>query len=116
MDSHLVAIEVGVEGRGDKWMQLNCRTLDQDRFKCLDTQTMQCGRTVQQDRTFANHAFQRFPHFGTVALDQATRSLYVGCVIVLHETRDHKWTVQFESHALGQTTLIEFQLWAYHDH
>ena len=40
MDSHLVTIEVSVEGRTNQRMQLDGRTLDQDRFKGLDPQTV----------------------------------------------------------------------------
>ena len=37
VNSHLVAIEVGVIGRTNQRVQLNSFTFDQNRFECLDT-------------------------------------------------------------------------------
>jgi hypothetical protein len=38
---HLVAIEVGVEGRADEGMDLNGLALDQDRLEGLDAEPVQ---------------------------------------------------------------------------
>ena len=46
MDSHLVAVEVCVERRTNKRMQLDRLTLYQNRLKCLDTKSVQCGGAV----------------------------------------------------------------------
>ena len=48
MDSHLVAVEVGVEGGADQGMQLDGMALDQHRLKGLDAQTVQGRCTVEQ--------------------------------------------------------------------
>ena len=62
MDSHLVAIEVGVECGTYQWMQLNCLTFNQDRLECLDTQSMQCRSTVLHNRMLFDHVFQHIPN------------------------------------------------------
>ena len=41
MHSHLVAVKVGIEGRGDQRVQLDGAALDQHRLKCLDTEAVQ---------------------------------------------------------------------------
>ena len=45
MDSHLVAIKVGVEGRADQRMNLDSAAVDQHRLKCLNAETVQ-GRSA----------------------------------------------------------------------
>jgi hypothetical protein len=41
MHSHLVAVEVRVEGGGDERMQLDGRAFDEDRLECLNAQPVQ---------------------------------------------------------------------------
>ena len=48
VDRHLVAVEVGVEGRADQRMQVDSLALDQHRLKGLDGQTVQGRCTVEQ--------------------------------------------------------------------
>ena len=55
MHRHLIAIEVGVVGRTDEWMQLNCFALYQDRLESLDAKTMQCWGAIQKHRMLSNH-------------------------------------------------------------
>ena len=49
MDSHLVAVEVGVERGADQRVQLDGAAFDQNRLKCLNAQTVQGRCTVQQN-------------------------------------------------------------------
>src|SRR6266545_8362562 len=100
MDSHLIAVEVCIESCGNERMKLDLRAFDQDRFKCLDAQTVQCRRTVQQDGSFSDDAFQRFPNFRTVALDQTTGALHVGGIVILYKACDHERTIELKRHAL----------------
>jgi hypothetical protein len=41
VDRHLVAVEVGVEGRADERVDLDRLALDEDRFERLDAQPVQ---------------------------------------------------------------------------
>ena len=43
MHGHLVAVEIGVERRADKRMQLNGLTLDKHRLEGLNAETMQAS-------------------------------------------------------------------------
>src|SRR5262249_45411246 len=71
MHRHLVAVEIGVEGRADERMQLNRLALDQDRLEGLDAEPVQRRGAVQQDRMLADHLFEDVPHLGPLLLDHA---------------------------------------------
>jgi hypothetical protein len=60
---HLVAVEVGVEGRADQRMQLDRLAFDQDRLERLDAQAVQRRRAVQQNRMLADDLVQDIPDF-----------------------------------------------------
>lgn len=55
---HLVTVEVGVVSRTHQRVQLDRFTFDQNRLERLDAQTVQGGRTVQQDRVLADDFVQ----------------------------------------------------------
>ena len=46
VDSHLVAVKVRVKSSRHQWMQLNRAALNQDGFKCLNTEPVQGRRAV----------------------------------------------------------------------
>ncbi len=50
VDRHLVAVEVGVEGRADERVDLDGRALDEDRHERLDAQAVEGRGAVEQDR------------------------------------------------------------------
>ena len=49
VNGHLVAVEVGVEGRADERMQLDRLAFDQDGLEGLDAQAVQRRRAVQAE-------------------------------------------------------------------
>ena len=53
VDRHLVAVEVGVEGRADERVDLDRLALDQHRLEGLDAEPVERRRAVQQDRVLA---------------------------------------------------------------
>src|SRR5579875_2993261 len=69
MNGHLVSVEVGIEGRTDKRMQLNSAALNQHCLEGLNAQTVQRRSTVQQDRMILDNLFQHIPDFWLDALD-----------------------------------------------
>ena len=77
MNRHLVTVEVGIECRTDQWMQLNCTTFNQNRFKGLNTQAVQRWCTVQQNWMIFNNFFQYIPHFWLDTLYKALSTLNV---------------------------------------
>ncbi len=69
MNSHLVAVEVGVERRANERMQLNRLTFDQHRLESLNAESVKRRRAVQHHRMFADHFFQNVPHHGRLVLN-----------------------------------------------
>ncbi len=75
MDCHLVTVEVGVERGTSQRMQLDCTTFYQDGFKCLNTQTVQCRCTVQQNGVILDDGLRGCPILGLCALDHLLADL-----------------------------------------
>ena len=69
MDRHLVSVEIGIVCGTYERMQLDRLTLYQDRLKCLNTKSMQCGGTVQHNRMLFDHFFENVPNFRLQSLD-----------------------------------------------
>ena len=57
MDSHLVSVEIGVERCTNQWMKLDSLTFYKNRFKCLNTKSVQCRSTVQHNRMLFDYFF-----------------------------------------------------------
>ena len=63
VDRHLVSIEVGVECGADQRMQPDRLAFDQNRIECLNTETVQRRRTVQQHGMLSDDLIQYVPDF-----------------------------------------------------
>ena len=72
---HLVAVEVGVEGRAHQRMQLDRLAFDQHRLEGLDAQAVQRRRAVQQDRVLLDHLFEDVPDHRRAGFDFLLRRL-----------------------------------------
>ena len=115
MHSHLVTVKVRIEGGANKRVQLDRFTFDQDRLKRLNTQAVQCRRAVQHDRVFADHFVQDIPYFGTLFFHQLFRLFDgAGQTLGLKPRVDERFE-QLQCHLLGQTTLMQLQLWTRHN-
>ena len=68
MYGHLVAVEVGVEGRADQGMQLDGFAFYQGRLKGLNPKTMKGWRAVEHHGIFLDDFIQRVPDLGNFAL------------------------------------------------
>ena len=62
VNSHLVTVKVGIERSTCQWMQLDSLTFNHVWLECLDTQTVQCRRTVQQYRMTFHYMLQDIPN------------------------------------------------------
>jgi len=100
VDSHLVAVEVGVEGLTCQRVQLDGLALDQDRLEGLDAQAVQCRCAVEQHRVLGNRLFEHVPHLGALALDHALGGLDVLRIVVVDQALHHERLEQLESHQL----------------
>src|SRR5512134_1154503 len=89
-------LEASVERGCDQRVKLDRRAFDQDWLEGLDAQAVQSRRPIQEDGAFPDDTFQRFPDFGTIALDETARALHVGSVVVLNKACDHEWTIKLK--------------------
>src|SRR3989338_6533968 len=115
VNSHLVAVEVGVKGRADQRVKLDRLAFDQDRFERLNPQTVQRGRTVQKDRVFADDFIKDIPNLGTFLFHQLFGLLYGRGQTFGPKPRVDEGLEQFERHLLRQTALVQLQLGTGHD-
>ena len=116
MNSHLVAVKVSVKSGTDQRVKLDRFTLNQLRFKRLDTKTVKRWCTVEHDRVFADHLIKNVPNFRAFFLNKFLclfdRRREAFCV----ETRIDKRLEQLQRHLLGQAAFMQFQLRANNDH
>ena len=116
VNSHLVAVEVGVEGGTDQRVQLDGLAFDQLRLERLDAESVQRRRTVQHDRVFANDLVEHVPDFRTLFLDQFLGLLDGTGQTLGVETRIDKGFEQFERHFLRQAALMQLEVRTHDDH
>ena len=101
VNSHLVTIEISVVSSTDKRMQLDCLTLDEHRFKSLNTQSVKRGRPVQKHRMLADDLSQDIPDFSSLTLHHL-----LGCLDRCGQTASFQFAEderfkQLERHLLG---------------
>ena len=106
---HLVAVEVGVEGRADERMQLDRLALDQHRLEGLNAETMQRRRAVQQNRMLANDLVEDIPNLGLLLLDELLRLLDGRGIALRVEARIDEGLEQLQRHLLRQAALMQLQ-------
>ena len=116
VNSHLVAVEVGVEGCAHQRVDLDRRALDQHRHERLDAQAVKGRGAVEQHRVVADDLVQDVPDLGPAALDHSLGRLDVGRVALVDELAHDERLEELERHLLGQAALVELQLGADHDH
>ena len=116
MDSHLVTVEVSVEGLTRQRVQLDSFSLDEDWLERLNTQAVQRRRTVEHDGVLCDGFFEHIPHFGPLALHHPLRRANVLGIGLLHQALHDEWLEQLQRHKLRQTALVQFQLWADNNH
>src|SRR5262249_40673551 len=88
---------------------------DENRLKRLDTQTVQRRSSIEQHGMLANDVLKNVPDHGVLLLDHFLGLLDGGAVALGLELVIDERLEQLESHLLGQTALVEFQLRTNHD-
>jgi hypothetical protein len=99
---HLVAVEVGVEGRADQRVQLDRLALDQHRLECLDAETVQRRRAVEQHRVLANDLVEECPRPRASPSRRASSPASRGRQALGVEPRIDERLEQLERHLLRQ--------------
>ena len=110
--SHLIAVEVGVEGGAHERMQLDRLALDQRRLERLDAEAVQRGRAVQHHRVLADHLIEDVPNLRLLLLDELFRLLHRRRLPLRLQARVDERLEQLERHLLGQPALVQFKLGA----
>jgi hypothetical protein len=113
---HLVAVEVGVEGRADERMELDRLALDQDRLESLDAQAVQGRGAVEQHRMLADHLIEDIPDLRTLLLHELLGLLHRRREALGFEPAVDEGLEQLERHLLGQAALVELELRTDGDH
>ena len=113
---HLVAVEVGVEGRADQRMQLDRLAFDQHRLERLDAEAVERRRAVEQHRMLADHLVEDVPDLRLLLLDELLRLLHRGGQALGVEPRIDERLEQLERHLLRQAALVQLELRTDHDH
>ncbi len=116
VDSHLVAVEVGVERGAGERRQVDGLAFDQDRLERLDAQTVQRRRTVEQHGMLGYDLFEYAPHLGVAAVDETLGALHVLREVHVDQTLDDERLEQLQRHRLRQTALVHAQRRADDDH
>ncbi|MNJ44167.1 hypothetical protein D3C77_392060 [compost metagenome] len=94
-------------------MQTNCAAFDQNRFECLNSQTVKRRRTVKQNRMLSNYFFKHIPYFRTDALNFTFSALDVMSQAFIDQFLHHERLEQLQCHFLRQAALVHFQVRTY---
>ncbi len=109
MHGHLVTVKVGIECGTYQRMKLDCFSFNQNRLKCLNTETMQCRRTVQHNRVLLDDIFQYIPDLRIKLFHHLLGVLDIVCHLPEYKLLHDKWLEQLNGHFLRKTTLINLQ-------
>ena len=110
MHSHLVAVEVGIERRTSQRMKLNCLTLNHLWLESLNTETVKCRSTVQQNGVTLHDELEDIPNDWILTVNNLLGTLHGLNNTALNEFTDNEGFVKFCCHEFGKTALAHLQL------
>src|SRR2546421_9638227 len=109
MHSHLITVKISIEGRADQRMYLDRLAFNQYRLERLNAEAVQRRRAIKQHRMLADDFLQNVPDDRLLPLNHFPRLLDRGRMALFFQLVVDKWLEQFQSHLLGQTTLMQFE-------
>ena len=115
VNSHLVAVEVGVERRTCQRVELDSLALDELRLERLDTETVKCRRTVEHYRVALHYVLEDVPDNRLATVYDLLCALNGLHDAALDELADDERLVELGCHELRQTALAHLQLRTYND-
>ena len=115
VDSHLVAVEVGVVCGTYQRMQLERAALNEDRLERLNAQTVQSRCAVEQHGVLLDDNLERVPNLGALLIDHLLCGLDVVCNAVLNKLLHDEGAEQLNGHFLGNAALIDLKIRADND-
>ena len=110
VNSHLVAVEVGVERGADQRMELERSALDEDGLKRLDSESVQRRRAVEQNGVFLDDGLEGVPDLVLAAVDHLAGVLYIIGKLRFDKALHNEGLEKLDRHLLGQTALVDLQL------
>jgi hypothetical protein len=116
VDSHLVSVEVRVEGRTYEWVKLDSVAFDKTRTERLDTLTVKRWCAVKQHVLAGNSFFENFPYFRYAVFNQAACTTNVEGEFARKKSSNNEWAEELKCHVLWKTTLIELEIRTHHNY
>ena len=116
VNSHLVTIEVSVEGCTCQWVQLNSLTFDHLRLESLNTKTVKSRSTVEHNRMTLHHILENIPDYWLTTINNLLGALYSLHNTTFYELADNEWLIKLGSHQLRKTAFTHLQLRTYNDY
>ena len=115
MDSHLVSIEIGIEGCTYEWVKLYSLTTYKHWLKCLDSKSVKCRGTVKHNRMLLDDILKNVPNLWLKLLYHLLCLLDIVCLTCSCKLLHNKWLEQLDSHLLRETALVNLKLWSNYD-
>ena len=115
VDSHLVAIEVGVERCTSQWVKLDSLTLDELRLESLYTKAVERRSTVEEHRVSLHYILQDVPNNWFATVYNLLGTLHSLHNTTLDELTNNEWLVKFGCHKLRKTAFAHLQFRTYND-
>src|SRR4029077_15490847 len=112
---HLVAVEVGVEGRADQRMDLDRLALDQDRFEGLNAQAMESRSPIEENRVLLDDVLEDVPHLRALFFNELLGRLDRRRDPALFQLPQDEGLEELERHLLRQAALVQLEVRADND-
>ena len=109
MDSHLVAVEVGVECATCKGVKLDCSTFNENGLECLDTKSVEGRSTVEEDGVILDDFFKNIPYLVLACVNKSLCTLDVVAEILFNKLLHNEGLEKLKCHFLRKTTLIKLE-------
>ena len=97
-------------------MQLDSFTLYEHWLKCLDTESVQCRRTVEEHWVILDDVVEYIPYFRIGSFYHDPSLLCILSEFTICELSHDEWLEEFESHCLRKSALVELEVWSYYDY
>ncbi len=112
MDGHLVAVEVGVVGGADEWVNADGFAFDQNRLKGLNGEAVERGGAVEEDGVPFGDFIEDVPNHGLLFFDEFFGGTHGVHVAHFLEAADDEGLEKDKGHFFGEAALVEFELGA----
>ena len=116
MNGHLVSVEVSVERSTYERVQLDSLALDEYRLERLDSQSVQCRGTVEQNRVILDDVIKNVPYFRLSSFYHDSCLLCILGELSVSELLHDERLEELERHCLRKSALIELQIRTYYDY